>query len=138
MTSVSIFINLIRRFLIWKEISISVRLGSAFCISQMHVLVAFFFFFNFLSQNVWLFPAWYALFTDPQILLFSHFFIKNGSHSTIHIFENYFVTEFSVFSFQFWSIFKRILNVTQRLKVAQSNTISRLDSAHQSIINYRI
>jgi len=30
------------------------------------------------------------------------------------------------------------INVTQGLKVAQSNTISRLDSAHQSIVNYRI
>ena len=27
-----------------------------------------------------------ALFTDPQILLFSNFFIKNGFHGTIHIY----------------------------------------------------
>ena len=38
---------------------------------------------------------------DSQILLFSNFFIKNGSHSTIHLFKNYFVIVFSVFSFQF-------------------------------------
>ena len=36
---------------------------------------------------------------DPQTSLFSNFFIKNGSHSTIHTFKNYFVTVFSVFSF---------------------------------------
>ena len=42
-----------------------------------------------------------ALFMDPQISLFSNFFIKNGSHDTIHIFKNYFATVFSVFSFQF-------------------------------------
>ena len=35
---------------------------------------------------------------DPQTSLFSNFFIKNGSHSTIHIFKNYFATVFSVFS----------------------------------------
>ena len=29
------------------------------------------------------------------------FFIKNGSHGTIYIFKNYFVTVFSGFSFQF-------------------------------------
>ena len=38
---------------------------------------------------------------NPQILLLSNFFIKIGSHITIHIFKNYFVTVFSVFSFQF-------------------------------------
>ena len=32
---------------------------------------------------------------------FINFFIKNGSHITIHIFKNYFATVFSVFSFQF-------------------------------------
>ena len=31
---------------------------------------------------------------------FSHFFIKNGSHGTIHTFKNYFATIFSVFNFQ--------------------------------------
>jgi len=29
---------------------------------------------------------------------FNHFFIKNGSYDTIHIFKNYFATVFSVFS----------------------------------------
>ena len=41
----------------------------------------------------------YALFTDPQISFFINFFIKNGSHITIHTFKNYFATVFSVFSF---------------------------------------
>ena len=42
-----------------------------------------------------------ALFTNPQISLFSNFFIKNGSHGTIHTFKNYFVTMFFSFQFQF-------------------------------------
>ena len=39
--------------------------------------------------------------TDPQISLLSNFFIKIGSHITIHTFKNYFATvfQFSVFSF---------------------------------------
>ena len=37
---------------------------------------------------------------DPQISFFTKTFIKNGSHNTIHIFKNYFVTVFSIFSFQ--------------------------------------
>ena len=54
------------------------------------------------SRNIW--PVLReqcirALFTDPQISFFINFFIKNGSYSTIHIFKNYFVTVFSVFSF---------------------------------------
>ena len=35
---------------------------------------------------------------DPQIALFSNFFIKNRSHGTIHTFKNYFTTVFSVFN----------------------------------------
>ena len=42
-----------------------------------------------------------ALFMVPQIPLFSHFFIKNGSHDTIHTFKNYFATMFSVSIFSF-------------------------------------
>ena len=33
---------------------------------------------------------------NPQTSLFSNFFMKNGSHDTIHTFKNYFVTVFSV------------------------------------------
>ena len=42
-----------------------------------------------------------ALFTDPQIPLFSHFFIKNMSHGTIYTFKNYFAIVFSVSIFNF-------------------------------------
>ena len=42
-----------------------------------------------------------ALFTDPHIPLFNNFFIKNGSHNTIHTFKNYFATVFSVSVFSF-------------------------------------
>ena len=38
---------------------------------------------------------------DPQIPLFSKFFIKNGSHSTIYTFKNYFATVFLVLVFNF-------------------------------------
>ena len=42
--------------------------------------------------------AHHVLFTDPQISLFSNFFIKNGSHGIIHTFKNYFTIVFLVFS----------------------------------------
>ena len=53
--------------------------------------------------------ARYALFTNPQISLFSNFFIKNGSHVTIHIFKNYFAIVF--FSFQLSAVSKRTLSI---------------------------
>ena len=37
---------------------------------------------------------------DLHTSLFNNFFIKNGSHDTIYIFKNYFVTVFSIFNFQ--------------------------------------
>ena len=52
--------------------------------------------FSLSSQPI---RTYHALFTNPQISLFNNFFIKNGSHDTIHAFKNYFVTVF--FSFQF-------------------------------------
>ena len=57
-----------------------------------------------------------ALFMDPQISLFSNFFIKNGSHDIIYTFKNYFITVFfsfsvSVFSFQFSAVSKWTLSV---------------------------
>ena len=78
-----------------------------------HVCVLFFFFFSrvlekrgYCSLNsnhkCWLFCSKQCisvLFMDPQIPLFSNFFIKNGSHGTIYTFKNYFTTVFSVFSF---------------------------------------
>ena len=42
-----------------------------------------------------------VLFMDPQISLFSNFFIKNRSHDTIYTFKNYFATVISAISFQF-------------------------------------
>ena len=96
--------------------------GSTLCLLRFKFptfsLLFFFFFFHAFpptsgtvhvrymnsSRNFW--PVFCeqcirALFTDPQISFFIKFFIKNGSHSTIHTFKNYFATVFSVFSFQF-------------------------------------
>ena len=79
----------------------------------------FFFFFCQLQQGTaatvqWIVAAFFLLFHpfitsvgpvhclwDPQISLFSNFFIKNGSHDTIHTFKNYFATVFSVSVFSF-------------------------------------
>ena len=61
-------------------------------------------FLIFFSQSV----HTVQLFMDPQISLFSNFFIKNWSHGTIHTFKNYFVTVF--FSFQFSAVSKRTLS----------------------------
>ena len=56
------------------------------------------------SRNIWpVFCEQYicVLFTDPQILFFINFFIKNGSQGTIYTFKNYFATVISAISFQF-------------------------------------
>ena len=72
------------------------------CVLRLCPFIIFFF-----SWKVWLFNQFsatcgsHALFTNPQILLFSNFFIKNESHDTIYTFKNYFAIMFSVFSFQF-------------------------------------
>ena len=50
-------------------------------------------------QPLYQFYGSHEQYTDPQISLFNNFFIKNWSHGTIHIFKNYFITVFSVFSF---------------------------------------
>ena len=52
-----------------------------------------------LSNDFQLISVHHALFTDTQISLFHNFFIKNGSHSTIH-----------TFNFQFSAVSKRIPN----------------------------
>ena len=62
------------------------------------------------------FSAQILLFTDPQISLFSNFFIKNGSHGTIYTFKNYFVITF--FSFQFSAVFKQTLKFGVSMFVA--------------------
>ena len=76
------------------------------------VLYFFFFFFGtrFRSKYVcygycsWIVAATFDYFLVyyswvSKTSLFSHFFIKNGSYGTIHIFKNYFTTVFSVFNF---------------------------------------
>ena len=73
-----------------------------YCVHVCLQRVSGFFFFG--SRTCWLFhnkQYIHALYTDPQITLFSNFFIKNRSHGSIHTFKNYFATVFSVFSFQF-------------------------------------
>ena len=68
--------------------------------------ISLFFFFFFLFQPHYLIKStmnsarmhcsWVS-----QILHFSHFFIKNGSHGTIHTFKSYWATVFSVSVFNF-------------------------------------
>ena len=97
-----------------KESQCSAGLDRDYCVCVLKFSVFLFFFFGFhavmwllfmnSSHIGWLFHGEQytcALFMDLQIPLFSNFFIKNESHGTIHIFKNYFVTVFSVFSFQF-------------------------------------
>ena len=82
------------------------------CVSRLRFSFFFFFFLvtlkRYCSSLLWTLAVTfdreqciYALFMDPQITLFSNFFIKNGSHGTIYTFKNYFATVFSVFNFQF-------------------------------------
>ena len=66
-------------------------------------VAAKFHFFHFSAQILQL--------TDPQISLFSNFFIENGSYGTIHTIKNYFATIFFIFSFQFSAVSKRTLNL---------------------------
>ena len=42
-----------------------------------------------------------------QTYFFRKTFLKNKSHGTIYIFKNYFITVFSIFSFQFSTVSKR-------------------------------
>ena len=85
-------------------------MGSTFALPK-RMFYVFFLSFFFLEPKYLTFPvngARYALFTDPQILLFNNFFIKNGFHDTIYTFKNYFATVFFSFIFQFLAVFKRI------------------------------
>ena len=66
-----------------------------------HVFLFFFFFQPTIVDFVNCEQCICVLFTIPQIILFSNFFIKNGSHNTIYTFKNYFVTVFSVLVFNF-------------------------------------
>ena len=53
--------------------------------------------FFFFLKHIFVFGS-YA--RNLQTSFFTKTFIKNGSHSTIHTFKNYFVIMFSIFSFQ--------------------------------------
>ena len=114
-------------YLMQRKIQVRLHLGTTF-VSAFMFFCFFFFFtrlwdlrllfmhcvwtvvtkfdFSFIFQPI---NAHHALFMDPQISLFSNFFIKNGSHCIIYTFKNYFVTVF--FSFQFLTVSKRTLNV---------------------------
>ena len=77
-----------------------------FCVYVLELRFSlFFFFFFFCSAAIVDFvnceQCIRVLFTVPQITLFNNFFIKNGSHSTIYTFNNYFTTVFSVSIFSF-------------------------------------
>ena len=89
-------------FLIKKCVTFLFYLGAVWIHSTFTFCAfSFPFFFFLLSRMFWLFfreQCIRALFTVPQISLFSNFFIKNESHDTIHSFKNYFATVFSVFS----------------------------------------
>ena len=75
-------------------------------ISRLRFALRFLFFFFLFFFFFWFQPHYLTESTVnnarmhcswvPQIPLFSHFFIKNGSHGTIHTFKNYFATVFSV------------------------------------------
>ena len=91
-------------FFFFVHMFVSLRLLFMYCsVNSSRKLWLFYFFFQPISAHR-------ALFMDSQISLFSNFFIKNGSHGTIHTFKNYFTTIF--FSFQFSAVSKRTLNVT--------------------------
>ena len=87
-----------------------VGLDSAFAESYVHVF-SFSFFFHFHAfkerQILLLRDNFHCLYTVLSMFMYCssnvHVFknIKNESHSTFHTFKNYFVTVFSVFSFQF-------------------------------------
>ena len=120
----------------WKPIDLEeVWIRVAF----VHLRFFFFFFSSccsthFIGQRLlFMYYSWIVATTfdyfNLQISLFSNFFIKNGSHSTIHTFKNYFATVFSVFNFQFQQN-KFYLNgplVIKRNCCIQSTTIADLN-----------
>ena len=72
----------------------------------------------------------HVLFMDPQIPLFSNFFIKNGSHGTIYTFKNYFATVISAISFHFQQN-KSYPNRPQVESIRPSRTHVSFSYAHQ-------
>ena len=119
--------------MLYATYTFSVRLGSAK--THVCVLAVFFFFFFFFEPKCLTFfvnSERCALFINLQILLFNNFFIKNGSHSAIYTFKNYFAIVF--FSFQFLAISKR--TVTAELHFSQHLSIYFI--RHPSRIGYVI
>ena len=83
----------------------SIHLGTPFASTSGRKtrFIFFFFFFFFQAETFDFYPMNSALVhcsRVPQTLLFSNFFIKNRSHSTIYIFKNYFAIVF--FNFQLY------------------------------------
>ena len=79
----------------------TIHVSFFFLLLLLLLLLLLFFIYIFLAVVVdfsTVNSIWVHYLRDPQTSLFSNFFIKNGSHSTIHIFKNYFVTMFLVFS----------------------------------------
>ena len=86
-----------------------VWIGLIWCLWFALRFAPFFFFHAFQRQNMYS-SRNFLLFRasvdpvhcsqDSQTSLFINFFIKNGSHGTIHAFKNYFATVFSVFNFR--------------------------------------
>ena len=68
---------------------------------------------------------------DPQISLFSNFFIKSGSHGTIHTFKNYFATVFSVFNFNKISSIQTNLKYCYREANKCANALAKM-GAHSN------
>ena len=82
-------INLI----LWKDCLFSGRLRGSLDSNYKRLRLRFLTFYFFFFVPIALFDqvnyeqCTDVLFTDPQIPLFSHFFIKNGSHNTIYTFK---------------------------------------------------
>ena len=97
--------------------------SSFFFLFQPHYLI------KSTMNSAWVHCSWIS-----QILLFSHFFIKNGSYNTIYIFKNYFTIVFSVLakitSFQTDFMFWTFVELAIRMKYSSTrvwwNTIPKL------------
>ena len=85
-----------------SNLDLSMCLDCAFVCPRFFFLrFPFFFFQAAVVDKVFREQCFRALFTNPQITLFSNFFFKNGSHNTIYTFKNYFAIVFSVSVFSF-------------------------------------
>ena len=78
-----------------------------------------------------------VLFTDPQIPLFSNFFIKNESYDTINTFKNYFTTVFSVFNFQFQQnkLYLNVRYISKKTCYLKNLLLNRYENESYDTIN---